>query len=194
MASRAATLIALSALGTAVLAVLALVWTVRGAVPVLRTGWSSEELQILWQLDADWSNETMMENRARAASALLQERYDPAVDKILRFLDEVSYVVRKYSVDPELIWYRFYWPAACYWRASEVLRQKAAKAAGERYPHLNWLVAAVGVVEQRRTGKGPAVGPTSDQIRDFLLEEARGGSCGTEEEESIDEPVQMTPL
>ncbi len=161
---------------------------------MLRDGRAAGELQILWQLEAEWASDNMTEVRARAAAALLEERRDPGLDEVLRFLDQVGYIVRKHGIDHELVWYRFYWPALCYWKASNSVRQQSLKAALDRYDRLGWLVTVLMSVEQRRGGKGQVTGPTPDQVRDFLLAEARGGSCRGDEEESTEEPTQMTPL
>ncbi len=184
---------ALVCVASAVVAVAAALWSTRAIGPTAHDGRHGEELQILWQLEAEWGEEVMSDTRARAAAALLEERPDRGIDEVLRFLDQVGYIVRKYGVDQELVWYRFYWQVACYWKAASSLRQPPEKMTRERYAHLRWLVSVLESVEQRRMGRAVAAEPTPEQVRDFLLAEARGGSCG-EEEESTDGLTQMTPL
>ncbi|MCX8072377.1 MAG: hypothetical protein N3C12_07995 [Candidatus Binatia bacterium] len=184
----------IAAAGGALAALAVTLWLLGHPLQPLERGTNSEELQILWQLEAEWDSEAMIDRRAEAGSALLEQRGAVAVEEILRFLDEVGYVVRKYEIDQELVWYRLYWPVVCYWKASEFLRRTEPRGNLQRYVHLRSLVDALQAVEQQRFGASGRVGPTPDQVRDFLLNEARGRSRGEDGGEASDEPAYMTPL
>jgi len=149
-------------------------------------------LQVLWQLDAEWNSDQMLGVRAGAASALLERRGAAEIADVLQFFDQVAYLAQRLNLDRELLGYRFYRPATCYWKASEFLRSRGGASDRDRYPYLPALIEVLRSFSQRRFGVDGKSEPSTEEVRDFLLSEARGGSCG--EDEPAEDSAQMTPL
>lgn len=150
-----------AALG-AVAAALVTIWQARFSVRV----------QALLQLDSSWMSDSMRASRRKAAGALLSEKPDANVDRVLDYFETIAEIFVKphwlfwTSILPDK-WARhtFYWYAVCYWSKSReyiaaVRERPTEEAAWEDLCDLmpRWISAE----------GGP---PTQKDVDDFIADE-----------------------
>lgn len=148
-------------------------------------------LEVLTHLDVEWSSEEMSKSRGAAASALLQARPSHDVDDILDFFDQVAYLVQRGALDTETVWYRFYWPMANYWFASQDYVAKVRQEDPDTWNNLDPVMAELTAIELQRRKHTSADGkPTAEQSRRFFNDEIDAGQCS----DDADADARRTPL
>jgi hypothetical protein len=184
VAGLAACLVAASSLTVAV----AVLREVRGSQAWQRITLS---LDTLWRFDNEWRAPEMSASRSAAAAGLLDGRPTAAVGEVLDFFDEIAFLIDRGALDEETVWYRFYWPMASYWFASQDYVQRMRHDNASSWEHLARVMPRLATLEsQRRTDHNKEGIPNQKQIEDFLNAEIEAGRC----DGGGDQEVHMTPL
>jgi len=146
-------------------------------------------VESLWRLEQMWDAPDRLDTRQQAAASLLDGHPTDDVGAVLDFFDMLALLVQRQILDREMVWHEFYWPMACYWRAS----QDYITTVHAREPH-SWedagrVVTELQAIEARKSAKALAeVPPTSSDVTDFLHAE-RGL-----EDDTADTDVPRMPL
>ena len=147
-------------------------------------------LDVLTHFDVEWSSDDMSKTRAAAASSLLQLRPSQDVDDVLDFFDQIAYLVERGAIDEDIAWYRFYWPMANYWFASQDYVSQVRRDDPDTWSNLDLVMKRLVAVElNRRKHTSPDGKPTAEQSRRFFNDEVGAGQCSDDSDDA-----QRTPL
>ena len=150
----------------------------------------SVSLDVLAHFDAEWGSDEMGKTRSAAATSLLQMRPSHEVDDVLDFFDQIAYLVQRGAIEEEIAWYRFYWPMANYWFASQDYVSQIRREDPDTWSNLDGVMSRLIAIELRRRKHTSADGkPTAEQSRRFFNDEVDAGACDEEADNA-----QRTPL
>jgi hypothetical protein len=160
-------------------------WQVREESRVSR---ESVRVELLWHLTDRWDSTDMGDIRSVAATALLSGNPSSEVGTVLDFFEQVALLVKRGVLDEESAAHYFYWPLANYWAACNAYVQQVQREDPSAWQTIPGLVQRLGEITAQRKRRGAKeVGPSADEVQQFLRDEQGENEC------TDDSEVQKTP-
>jgi hypothetical protein len=183
--SALATLLAALASFAAVVTAGLVAWQVREESRVSR---ESVRVELLWRLTDRWNSADMEDIRSVAATALLSGNPSSEVGTVLDFFEQITLLIKRGVLDEESAAQYFYWPLANYWAACTAYVQQVQREDPSAWQTIPGLVQRLGeITAQRKRRAAKEVGPSADEVQQFLRDEQGENEC------TDDSEVQKTP-
>ena len=131
-------------------------------------------IETLLRLDDNWDDLAVI--RAHAAAEIQVGKPNRYVVQVMDFFDTVGKLTKNGVLDRELVWHTFYWPMSNYWAVcQDFVRETQSEEGTATWEDYCEIMGEMRSTEAERS-KRPlaAIGPSKDQVAEFMTDERRG--------------------